>query len=117
MQDTVSIFASSDTKCRATFPEVLKDHEGLYRVLSAHLHETLKEGSQLIFFSFCSSMLTIVFVVIKDLKLITEIPIDSEGRARFPTISDFDDASRSQLRQVYEDFMTVIWCKFCIFVH
>lgn len=54
-------------------------------------------------------------LVLKDLKLKTEIPLDNEGRARFPIISNLDDASRSHLRQVYEDFMTVIWCESCDF--
>ncbi|KAE9393140.1 hypothetical protein BT96DRAFT_999766 [Gymnopus androsaceus JB14] len=85
------IFASSDMKCSAIFEEVVKDPYALYRDLSAHLIESRKD------------------TMLNDLKLRTQIPVDSEGLARFPTISDLDDASRSQLRQVYEDFMTAIW--------
>ncbi|KAE9402367.1 hypothetical protein BT96DRAFT_937180 [Gymnopus androsaceus JB14] len=73
--------------------EVVKDPYVLYRDLSDHLNESLKDTS----------------LVLNDLKLRTEIPIDSEGLAWFPTISNLDNVSRSQLRQVYEDFMTAIW--------
>ena len=114
--DTISIFVSSDMKCSATIPEVLKDHEGLYHALSAHLNESLKDGSQLVCLPSHLDAYKIAFAVLKDLKLRTEIPIDSEGHTQFPTISDFEDVSRSQLRQVYEDFMMVIWCQSCILV-
>ncbi|KAE9390034.1 hypothetical protein BT96DRAFT_946424 [Gymnopus androsaceus JB14] len=92
-QSWVTIFASSDIKCSATIEEVVKDPYILYRDLSDHLNESLKDTS----------------LILNDLKLRTEIPVDSEGLARFLTISNLDDVSRSQLRQVYEDFMTAIW--------
>ncbi|KAE9394024.1 hypothetical protein BT96DRAFT_943512 [Gymnopus androsaceus JB14] len=85
------IFASSDIKCSATIKEVVKDPYVLYRDLSAHLNESLKD------------------TILNNLKLRTKIPVDSKGLAWFPTISNLDDVSRSQLRQVYEDFMTAIW--------
>ncbi|KAE9396798.1 hypothetical protein BT96DRAFT_941459 [Gymnopus androsaceus JB14] len=81
----------SDMKCSMTIQQVLKDYDGLCHEVTSHLHESLKVG------------------VLKDHILRTEVPVDGEGHTRFPTIPNFDDASRSQLQQVYEDFMTVIW--------
>lgn len=51
-----------------------------------------------------------ISAVLQDLKLRTKVPIDNEGRVRFPQI-DLNDASRSQLQLIYEDFMAAIWCK------
>ncbi|KAE9398419.1 hypothetical protein BT96DRAFT_940194 [Gymnopus androsaceus JB14] len=75
------------------FKKAVKEPYTLYHGLSTHLNESLKDTS----------------LVLNNLKLRTQIPVDSEGVAWFPTISNLDDASRSQLRQVYKDFMTTIW--------
>lgn len=51
------------------------------------------------------------WIALKELNLATEVPVDTQGHAQFPMIANMDDASRSQLKRVYEDFMRAIWCK------
>ncbi|KAJ3710094.1 hypothetical protein C8R42DRAFT_648972 [Lentinula raphanica] len=85
------IFTSSNRQSSSRIQDVITDYDNVCRDLMLHLNETLKVNA------------------IKDLKLKTEVPVDANGKARFPNIVDFDDASRSQLIQVYKDFVTAIW--------